>query len=247
MKPLEEPPTLVKRSLIHLPVGFAVGWTRRSETIRLTGRILGATLTEQQNLSNRGPGLSRELTPFEIVGVREAGYLDKARRPVFDTALPGVESGSGCILTPETPHTLPFTFPYLYILMDNRTRGHPGGGRSPEVGPLLSRGRASAQNSSSTLEEHLYTGIPILQIGNQGAAYVMQAHPELGGLVRLIIKPRGPLGIRGGLLANLHVRFLLDEASKGPILAWEGPPKSGKRRRRFARLGDPAAGGPQNR
>ena len=90
MKPLEEPPTLVQRSLIHLPVGFAVGWTRRSETIRLTGRILGATLTEQQNLSNGGPGLSRELTPFEIVSVREAGHLNKARRPVFNTALLGL-------------------------------------------------------------------------------------------------------------------------------------------------------------
>ena len=90
VEPLRDPPTLVQRSFVHLPIGFAVGWTRRSETIRLTGRILGASFAKQQHLSNRGPGLSRELTPFEVVSVREAGHLNKARRPVFNTALLGI-------------------------------------------------------------------------------------------------------------------------------------------------------------
>ena len=115
------------------------------------------------------------------------------------------------------------------------------------MGPLLFRGRASAQNPCCAPEENLDTGIPILQVGNQGATNTVQSCPELGGLVRLGIEPRSPLGISGGLLAHLYVRFLLDEVSERPVLTREGSPKTGEQRRAFARLGNPAAGRPQYR
>ena len=115
------------------------------------------------------------------------------------------------------------------------------------MGPLLFRSRASAQDPSCAAEENIDTGIPLLKSGNHGATNIVQSHPELGGLVRLGVEPRSPLGISCRLLAHMHVRFLLDEVSEGPVLTGEGSPKAGKQRRGFARLGHPAAGRPQNR
>ena len=157
-------------------------------------------------------------------------HAHKTGRPIFQSALLAIEGGHGRRLATQATHALPpIPADHDEFVGDLHGR-HARGGRPAQVRPLLLRSRARAQHTGGSSKETLRPREPIFELDGEGGGAAVEARPQFGRLVGLVVEPSSPLSFGGGLLDYVHVRFLLDQARVSLVLPREGGPARNPRK-----------------